>query len=162
MRRKIITLPMCDPQKANLPKRSNYIGPMAWLRAVQESVGKPIIFALDQALMCQGNFGGRSDEFVIWIYGDTCLEKYNGIVVLDNKINPSCVEWKNGVLFTNFERTVLDAFAYESVLDMQGITEALNKYYYTNGESFNGLSLPEEYQERFNKIANEAVEYYNS
>ena len=153
---------MYDPQKANLPKRSNYIGSMAWLRAVQEAVGKPIIFALDQAFMCQGNFGGRSDEFVIWIYGDTCLEKYNGIVVLDNEINPSCVEWKNGVLFTNFERTVLDAFAYESFLDMQGITEALNKYYYTNGESFSGLSLPEEYQERFNKIANEAVEYHNS
>ncbi len=162
MRRKIITLPMYDPQKANLPKRSNYIGSMAWLRAVQEAVGKPIIFALDQAFMCQGNFGGRSDEFVIWIYGDTCLEKYNGIVVLDNEINSSCVEWKNGVLFTNFERTVLDAFAYESFLDMQGITEALNKYYYTNGESFSGLSLPEEYQERFNKIANEAVEYHNS
>ena len=44
---------------------------------------------------------------------------------------------------------------------MQGITEAVSKYYYSNNESFNGLSVPPEYQERFESLAQEAIEYYD-
>ena len=30
--------------------------------------------------MCQGRFGGRSDEFIIWVYGDDAVSRFNGVV----------------------------------------------------------------------------------
>ena len=104
-------LPKYDPKKTDLPKRSDFVGSVSWLRAVSEQIGQPTVFALDEALMCQGSFGGRSNE---------------------------------------------------SILDMQGITEALGRYYYKNGSSFAGLFPLPGYEESFTKLADEAVHYYNS
>ena len=67
--RKTATLPKYDPRKKDLPKRSDYIGATAWLRAVQACIGEPIVYALDDALMCQNRFGGCSNEFIVWLYG---------------------------------------------------------------------------------------------
>ncbi len=160
--RKTASLPVYDPQKTDLPKRSEYIGSLAWLRAVRDQIREPFVFALDEALMCQGNFGGRSDEFVIWVYGDDVLSRYNGVAVLGNKINPVSMQEKNGLRYTDFNRTLADALANESILDMQGITEALSRYYYSNGNSFQGISPVPEYQDAFEKLAADAVDYYNS
>lgn len=160
--RKTITLPGFDPKKESLPKRSDYIGATAWLKAVRDHIGSDIVFALDEALMCQGRFSGRSDEYLIWIYGDDSATRFNGVVVLGNQVSPYCVEEKNGLRFTNLSRTVSDAFANEEILDMQGITEAVSRYYYSNGESFEGLSASPEYQERFEKLAQDARDYYES
>ena len=66
--RKTMVLPKYDPQKRDLPRRSDYVGAAAWLRAVRECLGETIVFALDTALMCQGNFGGRSDEYLSLIH----------------------------------------------------------------------------------------------
>ena len=112
--------------------------------------------------MCLGYFGGRTDEFVIWVYADDNAADYNGVVVLGNHISPHNIKEKNGLRFTDLNRTLSDAFANEAILDMQGTTEALSKYYYTHEESFDGLSVAPEYQERFDELANEAVEYYNN
>ena len=160
--RKTIVLPEYSPQKNNLPKRSDYVGAVAWLRAVRECIGEPVVFALDEALMCQGNFGGRSDEFIVWVYGNDSLSRFNGVVVLGNHISSYNVKERNGLLYTDFNRTVADALANESILDMQGITEAISKYYYRNGESFEGISIPPEYQDEFERLADEAIEYYGS
>ena len=104
------------------------MGAAAWLRAVRECLGETIVFALDTALMCQGNFGGRSDEYLVWVYGDDELSRFNGVVVLGNQISSHCVKEKNCLRFTNFSRTISDALANESILDMQGITEAISKH----------------------------------
>lgn len=64
--------------------------------------------------------------------------------------------------YTDFNRTLSDALANESILDMQGITEAISKYYFSNGESFDGLSVVPEYQERFDRLAEEAIDYYGT
>ena len=77
-------------------------------------------------------------------------------------MSPYCIAEKNGLKFTDFNRTLSDALANESILDMQGITEALSKYYYTHGESFSGISVPPEYQDRFEELAHEAMEYYDN
>ena len=69
---------------------------------------------------------------------------------------------KSGLLYTDLSRTISDAFANEEILDMQGITEAVSKYYFSNGESFAGLSVAPEYQDRFERLAEDAVNYYNS
>lgn len=154
-------LPKYDSNKQDLPKRSDYVGATSWLKAVSESLGDEIVFALDEALMCSGSFGGRSDEFIIWVYGDDRLTKYNGVTVIGNYVSPINVREKNGLKFTDFNRTLSDALANESILDMQGTIEALNRYYYSNGESFQGLSVAPEYQDRFDSLANEAIEYYD-
>lgn len=160
--RKTRVLPKYDPQKRNLPKRSDFVGGTAWLRAVRECIGETVVFALDTALMCQGNFGGRSDEYLVWVYGDDTLSRFNGVVVLGNRISAHSIKEKNGLRFTDFSRTIMDALANESILDMQGITEAISKYYYRNGESFDGLSVAPEYQDQFDRLAIEAIEYYGN
>ncbi|MCH5298631.1 MAG: helix-turn-helix domain-containing protein [Ruminococcus sp.] len=160
--RKTTVLPKYDPHKSDLPKRSDYVGALAWLRAVRDCLGENVVFALDEALMCQGNFMGRSDEFIVWVYSDDSVTRFNGVVVLGNRISPYSVKEKNGIKFTDFNRTLSDALANESILDMQGITEAISRYYYSHNESFNGLSVSPEYQERFEKLADEAIDYYSN
>lgn len=160
LNRKTLSLPKYDPQKRDLPKRSDYIGAISWLKAVRDCIGEPVVFALDEALMCQGNFGGRSDEYVVWVYGNDSLTRFNGVVVLGNHISPHNVKSRNGLQYTDFNRTVYDAFANEAILDMQGITEAVSRYYYSNGDSFDGIFIAPEYQDRFEMLANEAIEYY--
>lgn len=158
--RRTIVLPKYDPQKKDLPRRSSFIGSLAWLKAVQACLGDDIVFALDEALMCQGSFGGRNDEYIIWVYGDDSTAVYNGVVVLGNKISPYSVDSKNGIKYTDFNRTVTDSLANENILDMQGITEAISRYYYSHEESFDGISVPPEYQEKFEQLAEDAISYY--
>ncbi len=160
--RKTVTLPKYDPHKADLPKRSDYVGAISWLKAVRECVGDNFIFALDEALMCQGNFKGRSDEYLVWGYDDESASRFNGVVLLGNNVSRYNVREKNGLKFTDFNRTVADALANEAILDMQGITEALSHYYYTNGNSFEGIFVVPEYADRFEKLANDAIDYYES
>ena len=160
--RKTASLPKYDPRKSDLPKRSDYIGALSWLKAVREQLGENVVFALDEALMCHGSFGGRSDEYIVWVYGNDELSNYNGVVVLGNHISSYCVKENDGLRFTDFNRTLSDSLANESILDMQGITEAVSRYYFTHNESFNGLSVAPEYQERFEKLAIDAIDYYNS
>ncbi len=160
--RKTILLPKYDPHKKNLPKRTDYIGALAWLRAVSEHIGAEVVFALDEALMCQGLFGGRNDEYVIWVYGDDALKKFNGIVVLGNRISTHYVKERNGLKYTEFNRTLFDAFSNEDILDMQGITESLSNYYYSHNETFEGIFIEPRYEKRFEELASDAIDYYNS
>lgn len=160
--RRTVELPKYNPQKRDLPKRRDYVGALAWLRAVRECIGENVVFALDEALMCEGHFGGRSDEYLVWVYGDDAVTRFNGVVVLGNQISPYHVKERNGLLYTDFNRTLSDALANESILDMQGITEAISKYYYRNGESFEGLAVAPEYQAKFDHLAEEAIDYYEN
>lgn len=160
--RKTIALPKYDLHKSDLPRRSDYVGTLSWLKAVHEKLGENVVFALDEALMCQGNFTGHSDEYIVWVYGDDSLTRFNGVIVLGNKICPYSIEEKNGLKFTDFNRTISDSLANENILDMQGITEAVSRYYYSHNESFEGISVAPEYQDRFELLANEAIDYYNN
>ncbi len=160
--RKTKTLPKYDTHKKELPKRSDYIGAISWLRAVRECLGDSFVFALDEALMCQGTFGGRSDEYIVWGYGDDSACRYNGVVLLGNRISAYDIAEKRGLRFTAFNRTITDALANEALLDMQGITEALSRYYFTNGNSFDGIFVSPEYRERFAALADDAVNYYEN
>ena len=45
---------------------------------------------------------------------------------------------------------------------MQGITEALSKYYFTHDESFDGIYVEPKYQKSFKKLAQYAKEYYDN
>lgn len=158
--RKTKSLPEYSAQKKDLPKRKDFIGALSWLQAVQNCIGEPVVFALDEALMCQGVFQGRSDEYVIWVYGNDAVSDFNGVAVLGNQISPYSIKERNGLHYTDLSRTITDALANEAILDMQGITEAVSRYYYANGDSFDGISVAPEYQKRFEKLAKDAREYY--
>lgn len=158
--RRTSTLPAYDPRKQDLPSRRDYIGPVSWLKAVREYIEEPFVFALDEALMCHSDFLGRSDEYIIWVYGPDSLRRFNGIVILGNEISPYNIQSSNGLTYTDFNRTLSDALANESILDMQGITEALGNYYYSHNESFDGIYVPPEYTQRFESLAADATDYY--
>lgn len=158
--KKTVSLPKYNPHKQDLPKRSDFIGSTAWLKAIQECINEPVVFALDEALMCQGNFGGRSDEYLIWVYGSDSLSQYNGVIILGNQISDYYVENRNGLSFTNFNRTLSDALANETILDMQGITEAISHYYSSHRNSLDGIFVPPEYQTQFERLINDAINYY--
>ena len=158
--RKTRVLPSYDPQKLSVPKRSAYVGAVSWLTAVRDCLKSPVVFALDEALMCDGSFGGRSEESVVWLYGDSSLSRFNGVAILGDHVSDYNIRERAGLRYTDLNRTLSDAFANESILDMQGITEAVSRYYYQNGESFNGLSVAPEYQHRFEALAAEAKDYY--
>lgn len=160
--RRTVTLPKYDPRKASLPKMRDYKTSLAWLRDVRDCMEEPVVFALDEALICHGCFLGRDDEFLVWVYGSDALARFNGVVVLGNHISPYNVKNRDGLLYTDFNRTVSDSLANEAILDMQGITEAISHYYYANGESIEGISVAPEYQERFEALARDAIEYYDS
>ena len=160
--RKTRVLPKHDSNKKELPKRRDYVGAVSWLKAVRENLGDSFVFALDEALMCQGRFGGRSDEYIVWGYGDESASDFNGVVLLGNTISGYDVKEKSGLRFTDFNRTVTDALANETILDMQGITEALSRYYFTNDNSFDGVFVPPEYRERFTALADDAINYYEN
>lgn len=160
--KKTVILPKYDPQKLDLPRRCDYVGAISWLKAVQECIGEPIVFALDNALMCQGNFGGRSDEYLVWIYGSDNATRFNGVIVVGNEISPYYIEKRNGLSYTNFNRTLTDALVNESILDMQGITEALSRYYSTNRNNFDGIFVAPEYESQFEILAKDAKEYYEN
>jgi len=160
--RKTRTLPKYEKQKKDLPKRRDYVGALSWLKAVQNCIGGSFVFALDEALMCQGSFGGRSDEYIVWGYGDDSVSRFNGVVLLGNRVCDYDVREKNGLRYTDFNRTLSDALANETILDMQGITEALSRYYYTNRNSFDGIFVAPEYGERFVLLADDAMDYYEN
>lgn len=160
--RKTVKLPTYDPRKADLPARSDFVGAMSWLKAVHNHVGGQIVFALDEALMCQGSFLGRNDEYIVWAYGDDSLSSFNGTVLLGNRISPYCVKERNGLMFTDFNRTLCDSLDNENILDMQGITEALSNYYFEHGDSFDGLVVPPGLSDRFESLANDAIDYYSN
>ena len=159
---KTTVLPEYDPRKMDLPTRRDYVGALSWLKAIRNVISEDFVFALDEALMCQGLFGGRNDEYIVWVYGSDALSRFNGIVVLGNRISRYCVQEKNGLRFTDLNRTLSDSMANESILDFQGITEALSRYYYSNNESFLGVSVAPEYQERFERLADDATDYYSN
>ena len=162
MNHKTVVLPKYDPHKPDLPKRKDFIGAVSWLKAVQDCLGEKVVFALDEALMCQGLFAGRSHEYIVWLYGSDRVTCFNGVVVLGDQIPTYNVEENNGLKFTDLNRTLYDALTNETILDMQGITEAVSRYYYSNNESFRGIFVAPIHQERFEVLAKEAVDYYGS
>ena len=112
---------------------------------VRSVLGDDIVFTLDSALMCAGTFLDRMGEYVVWLYGNPRLARYNGVCVIGRSVNEYDIETKNGLRFICFNRTLNDAMANELILDMQGITEALSRYYGIHRESFAEIHPSPEY-----------------
>ena len=64
-------------------------------------------------------------------------------------------------LVTFFYYTINEMLEDYNNIDEQSLIEGLSRYYYTHGESFNGLYIKPENMERFNMIKDWAIEYYS-
>ena len=159
--RRLYSISKCEHSGRALPDSGEYLSMRNWLVAVRNELGSDIVFALDSALMCDGSYLGRLGEWIIWIYGPAELSKYKRVCVIGEEISPCDVEDSAGLKYTCFNRTLNDAMANERILDMQGITEALSRYYYTHDETFAGLHPDPEYIELFDRISDDAVHYYD-
>ena len=154
-------IPEWENARRTLPDAEEYRSVQDWLLAVRDELDSDIVFALDSALMCDGSYLGRMGEWIIWIYGPTALSKYKGVCVIGDRISPCDIEESTGLRYTSFNRTLNDAMANERILDMQGITEALSRYYYTHDETFYGLHPDPVYIELFDELSDDAVHYYD-
>ena len=161
-RRALSLLPSKDKaHKKILPTSGEYVQLRDWLTDVANEIGN-VVFALDNALMCDGSYLGLNNEYIIYCYGSKELAtEYRGVVVIGESVSDAdIVETPDGLRYTTFNRTLIDALDNEDLLDMQGITEALSHYYFTHNSSFQGLVIPPHLQERFEKYSVWAMEYY--
>ena len=62
-----------EKKTRTLPDRRDYVGSFRWLMAVQECIGQPFVFALDDAFMCMELFLGYNTESVVYGYGDSSI-----------------------------------------------------------------------------------------
>jgi len=62
---------------------------------------------------------------------------------------------------TSVNQTFNDMFEDFDHIDKQSLVEGLSGYYYSHGESFDGLSIKSENMNRFNSIKDWAIEYYS-
>ena len=60
--RKTSVLPKYDPKKMNLPKRENYIGALAWLKAVRDCIGEDIVFGINDFSLRQIDDAGLRES----------------------------------------------------------------------------------------------------
>lgn len=67
----------------------------------------------------------------------------------------------DGVMVSNFDQAINDSLS-DSSSDLQAIDEALNKYYYLNNKSFNGINIKKKNLDVFKKECKQALKYYES
>lgn len=147
-----------------LPDRRDYIGSFRWLMAVQECIGQPFVFALDDAFMCMGLFLGYNVEPFVYGYGDSSIaEAFPQVILLGTKIDEKDVACndRTGLRFTTISRTIEDAINHRDEINMQGTVEALSDYYFAHGETTDGIAVKSEHMKAFEQILEEAKEYYD-
>lgn len=159
---KTYILPKYDSRKKDLPKKKDFQNSYLWLKALKDEFNTNVVFALDEALMCDGYFNGRNDEYIVWVYGDDSLTKYNGVVVLGNNIDDKYINEKMGIRYTNLNRTIIDSLDNIKILDTQGITEAISKYYYQNDGNLDNIYITPEHLELYTNLVNDAIEYHDN
>ena len=130
-----------------------------WHRAVVG--GKNLILRRTSALEHLQLFNGYMHEKTIDVYAIQ-PEPFDNINyhIVNTFDNIDTVRFGN-VLCTSVNQTLNDMFDDFDNIDEQSLVEGLSGYYYSNGESFEGLLIKPENMERFNSIKDWAIEYYD-
>jgi hypothetical protein len=130
----------------------------SWHRAVVG--GQEMILRHTSALEYLELFGGYMREKNIEVYAKK-LGEYENITyhVVDSFDGIDYVRFGD-VLCTSVNQTINDMLNDFDSIDEQSLVEALSRYYYTNGASFDGLTINPENMEQFAAIKDWAVEYY--
>lgn len=140
----------------NTNHRGQYRALRDWFKDV---ITEDVILRYTSALEYMQLFGGYRNERYIEVYA---LEQ-GMFINIDYKIIDSFenieYEESDGIRYTTINQTINDMLRDENNADEQSLIEALENYYYRNNNSFEGLNIEEENQERFNKIKIWAIEY---
>ena len=131
----------------------------AWHRAVIG--GSDMVLRRVSALEFHELFSGYMRENDIDVYARQRGEYDNiNYFVVDTFDGIDYVRIGN-VLCTTVSQAVNDMLADLDDIDEQPLVEALSKYYFTHGKSFDGLAIKPENMERFNSVREWAIEYYS-
>ena len=131
----------------------------AWHMAVLS--GEDIILRHTSALEHLELFFGYMNEKIIDVYAKQSGQYENiNYHIVDTFTGIDTVRFGD-VLCTSVNQTFNDMLADFDNIDEQALIEGLAGYYYSHGESFDGLSINPENIERFNAIKDWAVDYYN-
>lgn len=139
--------------------RNDFLTARDWHRAV---VGdKEMILRRTSALEHLQLFGGYLREKTIDVYARQpgVFENINYHVV-DTFDEIDAVRFGN-VLCTSVSQTLNDMLEDFDDIDEQSLVEALSRYYYAHGQSFEGLSIKPENMKQFNAVKDWAIEYYD-
>ena len=138
---------------------NNFLTNRAWHRAVVG--GEDVILRHTSALEHLELFLGYMNEKTIDVYAKRPGRYENINYHIVDSFNDIDTIRFGDVLCTSANQTFNDMLAGFDNIDEQALVEGLAGYYYSNGESFNGLSIKPENMERFNSVKDWAVEYYN-
>ena len=138
---------------------NDFLTTRAWHRAVVG--GKEMILRSTSALEFLELFGGYMREKKIDVYARQHGEFENiNYYIVDNFDNIDFINFGN-VLCSSINQTFNDMLNDFDNIDEQALIEGLSRYYYTHGNSFDGLDIKPENMERFNSVRDWAVEYYS-
>ena len=144
--------------------RNSFITHRAWFRAV---VGeKELVLRHTSALECLSFFAGYLHEKSIDVYAKEVGEHENINYHVVDTFDGIDIVRVGGLLCTTASQTFNDMLSMygtpdESDVDEQALVQGLSNYYFSNGESFEGLHILPENASQFDSLKEWAVEYYD-
>lgn len=138
--------------------RDNYISHKAWLEDIIG--GEDVILRCASALEYLQLFVGYLRAKEIDVYAKA-KGKYDNINyhIVGSFDNIDFIRHRN-VLCSSFEQAINDMLDDFDNADEQALSEALCKYYYAHGKSFDGIYVKPENLDRFEYFKEWAINYY--
>ena len=122
-----------------------------------------VIVCLETAADYMGLSCGLVEPWYFRVFSESPIEGSK----LTVEVLPGCFASKEvveyfGLICTSEEQTLLDMLEYDDV-DIQPMLEALARYYFTHGESFDALvsQMSDKQRAVFKEWRQDAIEYYN-
>ena len=137
----------------------SFVGNRAWFSEVVG--GSDLVLRHTSALECLELFVGYLNEGQIDVYAKEQGE-YENITynIVDSFDDLDIVNiWD--IRCTSVNQTINDMLSDFDNIDEQSLVEALNTFYFRNGDSFDRLEISPENQPIFESIRDWAIEYHN-
>jgi hypothetical protein len=138
---------------------NDFLTTRAWHRAVVG--GKEMILRRTSALEHLQLFNGYMHEKHIDVYTKHRGEYENINYCVINSFDGIDYLAFGNVLCTSASQTFNDMLSDYDNIDELALVEGLSGYYFSNGESFDGLQIKPENIGKFNALKNWAAEYYD-
>lgn len=135
-----------------------YISNRAWFRAVIG--GTNMILRNTSALEFLELFDGYMGECVIDVYAENVGVYENINYSIINSLDDIDYTMQGNVLCSTFNQVVNDMLS-DNNSDEQALSEALCNYYFAHNMTFEGLIVKPENRERFDILAEYAINYYS-
>jgi len=139
--------------------RNEFLSAREWHRAVVG--GRDMILRHTSALESLQLFNGYMREKKIDVYAKKQGEYENIHYGLVDTFDGIDVVRLDNLLCTSVNQTINDMLGDYENADELALIEGLSGYYFSHGESFDGLEIKPENRERFNAIKDWAIEYYD-